>query len=326
MVGLLVALAAGLEDAAATKHWLNRAVLIGGGGVICVCCVLTIRQNRVWQDDITLYQTLIARGGGTRRIRENLALDYLDAGDFSQARVQLQQALMRDPQSGVAMRAMGLLLQAEGDGVRAETWFRRGADAHLLDTRLHVALALQQEQNGETDAAEKTLRETTALRRSFLAPLELAKFYYRHNRFSEAETAIRDVLAADSMHAEAHNTLGMVLFRRGDLPGAERHFRLALRYDRWMADAHANLAAVAAAQEDLTSALREYATAIGLAPRNADLLYGLANILAQHGHPEGAKRSLRRALEIDPEFEAAETMLDQLSQPRPPGKTDLPSN
>ena len=326
MVGLLVALAAGVEDAAATKRWLRPAVFISGCGVIGVFCVLTIQQNRVWRDDITLYETLIARGGGTRRVRENLALDYLNEGDFKRAREQLQEALTRDPHSAVAMRAMGLLLRAEGDADGAEEWFRRGVDAHPLDIRLRVALAFQQEQNGEVDAAEKTLREATAQRQSFLASLELAKFCYRHKRFSEAEAVTREVVTADPMHAEAHNTLGMVLFREGDTAGAEKHFRLALRYDRWMADTHANLAAVADARGDLNGALSEYGAAIGLAPRNADFLYGLANVLAQHGHTDDARRALRHALEIDPEFGAAKKMLDQLSQPQPPGNVNSPSS
>jgi Tfp pilus assembly protein PilF len=326
MIGLLVALAAGLEDAIASRRWLGRMVFVTGCCVICVFCLLTIRQNRVWRDDITLYKTLIARGGGTRRIRENLALDDLDAGDLNRAREQLRVALKRDPRSATAMRAMGLLLRAEGDGTGAENWFQRGVEAHPTDTRLRVALALQQEQNGELDAAEKTLREAAAQRPSLLASLELARFYYRRQRWNEAERVIEEVLAVDPMHAEARNTLGMILFRKGDLDGAEEQFHLALRYDRWMADAHANLAAVADARGDLTGALREYDDAMRLAPRNADFLYGLATLLARHGHTDDARQTLQRALEIDPGFDAAKKLLDQLSQSGPPGTLKPPPN
>ena len=318
MIGLLIGASAWLENwtgVAARRAAVSQSI---GWIAVAVFSSSTIAQNRVWHDDRTFYETLIKRGSDVVEVRDNLAFTYLEDGDSENARRQFEAILERNPRYAPALRGMGMLLARQKNYPAARDWLKRAYDADPADARTSIWLSSVQEQLGELPEAERTLRAAAALRHAFLPTLELAKFYYRHQRFNEAESVAREVLAADPMHAEAHNTLGMILFREGDWAGAERHFRLALHYDRWMADAHANLAAVANARGDLTGALREYDAAIRLAPRNADFLYGLANTLAQHGHAGDARRALQRALEIDPGFDAAKKLLDQLSQPRPP--------
>ncbi|HUI06361.1 MAG TPA: tetratricopeptide repeat protein [Verrucomicrobiae bacterium] len=318
MVGLLISGSVGLENW--TEGKARRAAVLQSLGWIAIAMfsMLTIAQNRVWHDDRTLYETLLERGSDAAEVRENLAFTYLDDGDYENARHQFEAVLERYPRNAPALRGMGILMARQKDYLAAREWLKRAHDADPADARTSIWLSSIQEHLGDVTQAEQTLRAAAALRHAALPTLQLAKFYYRHQRFNVAESVAREVLAADPMHAAVHNTLGMVLFRKGDLAGAERHFQLALRYDRWMADAHANLAAIADAQEDLAGALREYDAAIQLAPGNADYLYGLANVLARHGQTDRARQTLRHALEIDPGFEAAKKLLDQLPEPRRP--------
>ena len=318
MIGLLIGASAWLENW--TRGAARRAAALQSIGWIAIALfsASTIAQNRVWRGDRTLYETLIERGSDAAEVRENLAFTYLDDGDSGNARRHFEGILERNSGDVPALRGMGILMARQKDFPAARDWLNRAHDADPADATTSIWLASIQEQLGQVTEAERTLQTTATLRHAFLPTLELAKFYYRHQRLSEAEAVVREVLAADPMHAEAHNILGMILFREDDMAGAEKQFQSALRYDRWMADAHANLAAVADARGDLTGALREYDAAIQLAPRNADFLYGLAHTLAQHGLTNDVRRTLQRALEVDPGFEAAKKLLDQLSQPGSP--------
>jgi tetratricopeptide (TPR) repeat protein len=115
------------------------------------------------------------------------------------------------------------------------------------------------------------------------------------------------------MHAAAQNLLGTVLFRQEKLDEAEKHFRLALRYDHWLVDAHANLAAVASARGDLAQALHHYDDALKLSPTNASLYYSAGVVLSRHGQPFRAREFLTRAVELDPHFNEARKLLEDLT-------------
>ncbi len=77
-------------------------------------------------------------------------------------------------------------------------------------------------------------------------PADLIKGWelFTEGKVDEAETCFLRVLDLDYENKEAHNNLGVVAFRRGELARAEEHFSLALLIDPTYHDATSNLAAV----------------------------------------------------------------------------------
>ena len=314
MVGLLIALTAALDFAINHRPHVRTPALAVGWIAVVVCGVLTISQNRIWHDEATLYEEVIARGGDTARVRANLAGYYLETGQIEKARAHLEKARQKNPDHAQVLRVMGMLLSAEGDFSAATNWFVRAQAVEPSNPAIPIWLATCQEQLGDLAAAEATLHTATLRSSGGLPELRLANFYYRHEKFEEAERALRDLLQRDPQSAAAHNTLGTVLFRKGDPSAARRHFLSALRYDRWLVDAHANLAALADAQGDLVQAKKYYRDALHLAPQNAELHYALAVLLAHHGQRGDAQRALEHALELDPHLESARQLLNTLNQ------------
>jgi Tfp pilus assembly protein PilF len=313
IVGLAIAFAAGLEYAGDIVPHATEAVVVAGWMGVGVFSVMTITQNRVWRNDRTLFETAIARGANTARPHVSLAAYYMKTGDFTQARQQLDDTLRRQPHDVSALRTLGMLLTMQKQYSQARDWFEKTLSIAPADTPSAVWLAAVQEHLGEVSLAEQTLRSATERTSTSMAALKLAEFYTRHNRLDEAEQILRDWLAKDNMDAAAHNMLGTVLFRNGDLAEAEREFRLALRYDRWMIDAHANLAAVADARGDLKQALQHYQEALKLAPNNASLYYAMGVVLYHHGQPAEARRALTHAVDLDPHFDEAKKLLQELT-------------
>jgi Tfp pilus assembly protein PilF len=266
---------------------------------------MTIVQNRVWRNDVVLYETTIGRGGDSVPMRSNLALAYLVNQDFNKAQTEFEEALRRDPRSPTALHGMGRLLATEHQYVPAAHWLEQALAVEPGDVQASIWLAYVQEQLGNLRDAEQTLRAAMAQTSTPVASLKLADFLQRHGRFEEAERILRDVLRTDPLNAAAHNSLGTVLFKKGDVAGAEEQFRVALRYDRWMVDAHANLAAVAGARSDWVSALRHYQDALALSPSNADLYYAMGVMLTRSGDASTGSRALERAVALDPELEQA---------------------
>jgi tetratricopeptide (TPR) repeat protein len=314
MSGLLIAGAAGIDSLSGQQR-LVRALIGLGWCVVALFAGLTIAQNRVWRDDITLYETALARGSPTVRVRTNLAWWYLQAGQLDRARAVTEEALRLQPEHAQAQFAMALLLLAEKDFEGAEAWFRRALATKPTHYVAATGLANVAENLGKLPAAERTLRVLAGDTTSPELTLPLVRFYYRQGRFDDAERVLRRVLEVDPCHASAHNFLGTLLFQKANLSEAEAAFRLALRYDRWLADAHANLAALASARGDLAGALRCYDRALQLAPQNARLVHARAVTLEKYGRLEEARRAAARALEIDPGLDDAKQMLEKLAPP-----------
>jgi Flp pilus assembly protein TadD len=316
LVGMLVAVSAGFDFAIERKPRLLPIILTSGWLAVIALAAATIMQNRVWRNETVLYETIIARGGDTARIHANLGLHYRDVGKSLAAREHLETALKQNPRYSLAMWGLGTLMTRQEDYASASNWFAEALTAEPVNGQAAIWLAYIQERDGDLPAAERTL--TTAAERSPFSTVSrnLANFYYRHGQLTEAEQILRDVLARDPLDAAAHNLLGTVLFRTGELAGAEEQFRLALRYDYWMIDAHANLAAVADVRGDLEQALQHYRRALKLAPNNASLYYAMGVVLNRHGQSAEARRALTRAVELDPHFEEANKLLQELTNAR----------
>jgi len=313
MIGLLVCGMVAVEYISDRSRMLERGIFVLAGGVIGLFAALTVAQNRVWHDEVTLFRTLIERGGDTARTRTALAFAYMDAGDLAAAKTQLQITLSRNARHVPSLRGMGILLLNQRRYRDAMEWFEKALEIDPTDSGTSLSLAHAQEQLGEMSEAELTLRDAVAHAASANMALELTSFYLRAGRLDDAERVVRAVLDKDRMHATAQNLLGTVEFRKGDLDKAEEHFRLALRYDRWLIGAYANLAAVADERGDLPGAIQFYSKALSLDPTNASVYYALGVVLNRHDQLDGARQALARAVELDPHFNEAKKLLEELT-------------
>jgi Tfp pilus assembly protein PilF len=121
----------------------------------------------------------------------------------------------------------------------------------------------------------------------------------------ELEMAIREYRAAVASYdgdAETHFALGEAYRRKGEFVACEQHFRRALALDPTKLDTRLNLGALYLQQERWAEAIEENRILVAdptfLNPARALVNLGWAQYKSKDF--EGAKRSLRRALAVDP--------------------------
>lgn len=185
------------------------------------------------------------------------------------------------------------------------------AVAHKLalyprEAALHLWKGLALEGHGRRDEAVAHYRQAMALARpgdwqaqACLARLEApsaaglpagelaaSEALIGEGKLDEAEAICRRVLAGDRRHAEAHNHLGFISYRRGRLEQAEHHFRRALTLNprdlaagKNLADVYLDLGWYEEATELVAGLVREF-------PQDPDWL----------GTLEAIKREASRAL------------------------------
>jgi protein O-mannosyl-transferase len=132
--------------------------------------------------------------------------------------------------------------------------------------------------------------------------------------YKDRETLWRDTLRKNPECFLAHNNLGAMLTRRGDIPEAEKHIREALRIKPDFTDSVVNMARVLEVQGDFDGALKYYQEAEKQSPFYAPALNGLGAIYGTKGDMRSAEEYFRLAIRSDPKHAQARINLASILQ------------
>ena len=141
------------------------------------------------------------------------------------------------------------------------------------------------------------------------AMLGIARLYDRQEDFSSATAMYLRALEAHPNHAIVLNDLGLCYARQRNLDSSVEALRGAVEADPESQLYRNNLATVLIERGQYDEALEHFAAAHGPAGAHFNLGY----LLAQKGEQELAAFNLQRALEHDPNLEAAQQLLAQLN-------------
>ncbi len=133
--------------------------------------------------------------------------------------------------------------------------------------------------------------------------------FHQAGDIAKAEPLYRRLLAADNLHADSHNNLGIILGQKGLLAEAAQCFRLALASNNDHGNAHYNLGTALVELGQLAEAGACFLEALRLDPRRADAHNNLGNVYKEQGQLEEAVASFRMALELRPDYITAHNNL-----------------
>src|SRR5438552_4003130 len=169
------------------------------------------------------------------------------------------------------------------------------------------------------------LGNTWHLRREYLwlaATITIAVLSYRAavqtSFWKNSERLWDHTLSVTSNNDFAHNNLGFLHLRRGELDKAISHFETALkirsgksqtRYNLGTALVHVNLANALAREGRPEEAIVHYEQAVKLRPDYGDAYYNFGSVLFQQGRIDDAIAQWQKALAIQPNDAAGHTRL-----------------
>ncbi len=167
---------------------------------------------------------------------------------------------------------------------------------------LAVLGALTWLQCGQYAGLETLWRATLARNPGcWMAHDNLGNVLARQGNVPDAIAQFRQALALNPADAEAHYDLGSALTRRGDAGEAIRQYRQALALNPGWAEARNNLGVTLAHLGRTEEAIAQYRQALQTRPNDVSTINNLANALSQQGRLEEALAQYRRALRLAPD-------------------------
>jgi tetratricopeptide (TPR) repeat protein len=134
-----------------------------------------------------------------------------------------------------------------------------------------------------------------------------------------ARDALSHITARNGDAVDENVHLGALSAAAGDSSGALAALERATLADPFDAKTQSQLGALAFARRVWPTAIRARRAVIALGPTDrADALYRLAQVLAAAGDRTAARREVLRALDLAPNFEAAQDLLLSLRSPGTP--------
>ncbi|MFH1108949.1 MAG: tetratricopeptide repeat protein [Planctomycetota bacterium] len=175
----------------------------------------------------------------------------------------------------------------------------------------HFAAGMLFERQGQSDPAIAQYRKAVALNHNYVAAYHrLALLLSAAGQHLEAAETLQRAVAQRPENAVLRNDLGFEWMLAQQWDDAERELRKAVELQPDLATAHINLGMVLAKSGRFGESLSAFQTVLP----EADAYYNLGLMFrGQQMYPEAAN-AFRQVLTINPQFTAAKTQLDQITQ------------
>lgn len=170
--------------------------------------------------------------------------------------------------------------------------------------------ALQEIEEGNDDAAQKTLIQVTSLDENHRKGNELlAELYLRIGQPKRAELIYKKLINLYPFDPNYPAQLGQTYFNRRQFKAATKHFEKALEMDKGNAVRYIKLGELYTTRKDYSHALDYYEKAHRLSVRDIELMFTIVNTCLNNTDPITAREYLHKILDYEPYNQQAKTML-----------------
>jgi arylsulfatase A-like enzyme/Tfp pilus assembly protein PilF len=231
------------------------------------------------------------------------------SGDFDQAIRTIEAIIVGDPAIADAHFSLGNVLYRAGRFEEAAGAFTKSLELKPDDSFAVINICNCYQATGRFDDAEKFVLDYLAS--GFEDPqlyFLLGNIMIRHNEPEKAVPYFEKCLAGNSRSASSHNALAAVYLNRdgsGDLARAEEHLSEAVAINPTLLSVRYNLAQLREKQDRLAEAAELYLEEIRDAPKSYKALYNLSRVYRLMGREDEEYETLKKTLEVEPEFPIA---------------------
>jgi tetratricopeptide (TPR) repeat protein len=242
------------------------------GALLVAGMIATVKRNRVWQSELTLYTRTLETDPDAYVIRNNLGSLYFSVGDLQRAESELSRALAGRPDSVNVMNALAMVYRDQGRYSESRELFARAITTKPLWSDPYFNLGILLEKQGQVSEALKNFAVAVQL-----APLNpVAHYWYgdallKAQEYPQAQAELQQSVAlAPEGSFGAQSDLALVYLQTAQTEQAARLLSNMIQQFPYDSTAHFQLAGLLEAQGQQSEALREFQAGLALEPGNKD--------------------------------------------------------
>ena len=234
-IGICLAIALGVERIAVSERFGSRRRIIAAGLTVALALIwgaVFIRQNRVWDDTVTVYKNSVAEAPRSPIARVLLSRSYYDAGRPREAEAEARTALDLDSRCPTAYLNLSYFARMSGKLDKACEYLEQGISAvpegtmtrHDLAT-IYLNLGLLYGQRKMFERGEEDLLRSNEISPRPVAWYHTGQFYFDQGRLEEARAMFERTLEhVPRWFAPIHLRLGLTYEAMKDTPRAEMEY------------------------------------------------------------------------------------------------------
>ena len=234
-IGVCLAIALGIEWLATRSLFGSRGRVVAVASAILLLLVwgaVFVRQNRVWDDTVTVHKNSVALAPRSPIARALLSRAYYEAGRPREAEAEARTALDLDSRCATAYSSLSYYARMSGKLDKACEYLENGVSTvpENIMTRpelatMYLNLGLLYGQRKMFEVGEQNLLRSIEISPRNVAWYYAGQFYTEQGRFEEARVMYEQALAKiPPWFAPIHMRLGLTYEALGDLSRAETEF------------------------------------------------------------------------------------------------------
>jgi len=271
--------------------------------IIAGYSILTYQRNKVWENEIVLWNDVIQKSPHKARPYNDRGFVYLSQGSFTQALSDFNRAIEINPSYVDAYNNSAAIYSKEGNFTRAMSDYKKAIelDPARADTYYNRALAyshqgaFNQAISDYNKAIELDPNQASAYNNS-------GGIYSENGDFTQAISNITKAIKINPNYAEAYNNRGITYYKQGNFTQALSDYKKAIELDPTCADTYFNRALAYSYQGDFNQAISDYDKAIELDPNQALAYNNRGFTYYNQGNFTQAISDYDKAIELDPNF------------------------
>ncbi|HTF37038.1 MAG TPA: tetratricopeptide repeat protein, partial [Blastocatellia bacterium] len=234
-IGVCLAIAVGIEWLAERDRFGSRGRAVAATLAVVLVLVwgaVFVKQNRVWDDTVTVYKNSVAVSPRAPLAHVLLSRSYYDAGKPREAETEARTALDLDSHCATAYLTLSYFARMSGKLDKACGYLEDGISAvsegtmtrHDLAT-IHLNLGLLYGQRKMFERGEQQLLRSIAISPRAVAWYHTGQFYFDQGRFEDARAMFEQTLEhVPRWFAPIHLRLGLTYEALTDTSRAELEF------------------------------------------------------------------------------------------------------
>jgi len=247
------------------------------------------------------------------KIYNTLGIVSMKEEKYPEALQHFQKALQLEQGSSEVNYNLGLVYSQQDDLDRAIQLLQKAIELDPGNQRAYLSLGIIFHRQQKIDQAIEAYQSALKLDQDSIDTLfQLGLAYQDKGDKNQAIDGYKKVLSKDAHHLNAHIKLSLLYFALGQNDLGVEECKRILEIDPTNEAAHINLGFTYFGQKEFDRAILEYNQAIKTDPKNPVSYFHLANCYLWKQDISKGIECLQEALNINPDFQPARQMLDQI--------------